>query len=86
MDVLNLPVSGSVLSPDNLCVTDFAVLREFNLAEFSVYREHFDEINRIYALYQRDITNLGKDPKELLSMESGEIKSGLLLHKTFRLY
>lgn len=70
-DVLTLPVSGSVLSPDNPCVTDFAALRELNPAAFSAYREQFDEINRVYALYQRDVTNLGKDPKELLSMELG---------------
>ena len=70
-DVLILPVSGSVLSPDNPCVTDFAALRELNPAAFSTYREQFDEINRVYAMYQRDAANLGKDPKELLSMALG---------------
>ncbi|MFS6817164.1 hypothetical protein [Citrobacter meridianamericanus] len=68
-DVLILPVSGSVLSPDNPCVTDFAALRDFNPATYSTYREQFDEINRVYAMYQQDVINLGKDPKELLSME-----------------
>lgn len=70
-DVLTLPVSGDALSPDNPCVTDFAALRELNPAAFSAYRGQFDEINRVYALYQRDAANLGKDPKELLNMELG---------------
>ena len=70
---LNQPAGGSVVSVpmDNQCVKDFAVLKGLNSSAFSAYRGQFDEINRVYAMYQRDAANLGKDPKELLSMELG---------------
>ncbi|EHQ1051818.1 hypothetical protein KQL11_005050 [Salmonella enterica] len=70
---LNQPAGGSVVSVpmDNQCVKDFTVLKGLNSSAFSAYRGQFDEINRVYAMYQRDAASLGKDPKELLSMELG---------------
>lgn len=70
---LNTGVTSSVsvvtVPLDNQCVKDFAVLKGLSPAAFTTYRGQFDDINRVYALYQRDAANLGKDPKELLSME-----------------
>ncbi|EEF4509528.1 hypothetical protein FWL67_21645 [Salmonella enterica] len=68
------PVSGTQVANvplDNQCVKDFAVLKKMNPSSFSLFRGQFDDINRVYAIYQRDAVNLGKDPKELLSMELG---------------
>lgn len=68
---LSQPATSAVATVpmDNQCVKDFAVLKGLNASAFSTYRGQFDDINRVYALYQRDAANLGKDPKELLSME-----------------
>lgn len=68
------PAAGTAVATvplDNQCVKDFAVLKGLNPTAFSQFRTQFDDINRVYALYQKDAVNLGKDPKELLSMELG---------------
>lgn len=68
------PAAGTTVATvplDNQCVKDFAVLKGLNPTAFSQFRTQFDDINRVYALYQKDAVNLGKDPKELLSMELG---------------
>lgn len=59
------------VTPDLQCAKDFGVLKGLNGQSFAELRGQFDEINRVYAVYQREATKLGKDPKELLSMELG---------------
>lgn len=69
--VFPLPEEGSVSTVSLItpCMSDLSALKGLNRSAFFVYRGQFDEIERVYDIYQRDATNFGKDPKELLSME-----------------
>ncbi|MFM5363593.1 hypothetical protein ACET98_21180 [Aeromonas veronii] len=59
---LNAPI-------DERCHKDFQVLRELNIVAYHAYYQQLDEIYNIYVLYKAEQQRMGKDPKELMSME-----------------
>ncbi|WP_368195906.1 hypothetical protein [Aeromonas sp. R2-2] len=59
---LNAPI-------DERCHKDFQVLRELNSVAYRAYYQQLDDIYKVYVLYKAEQQRMGKDPKELMSME-----------------
>lgn len=59
---LNAPI-------DERCYKDFQVLRELNSVAYRAYYQQLDDIYKVYVLYKAEQQRMGKDPKELMSME-----------------